>query len=323
MKNTVWELYLDECEKKIDFYLAKPFSHWFAQKRMLMRESFLSNGDVEHWERALETIGEISDKYGRAGQGGATKANSRYRLEAALKSLVPWRKGPFEIGGLRIDAEWQSDIKWCRVQRVVGSLEGLSVLDVGCGNGYYAWRMLNDGAAFVLGVEPSILSIYQFIAVSSFRNPAPLAILPFLSSDVGMVPERFERVFSMGVLYHRRDPLAHLRELRQCLSPRGVLVLETLVSPDRGDTVLVPKDRYASMRNVWTVPSASRVLRWLHDAGYSFASCEDVSITTTYEQRTTQWMPFKSLEDFLNPHNSGLTIEGYEAPRRAIFLASV
>ena len=39
----------------------------------------------------------------------------------------------------------------------------------------------------------------------------------------------FDTVFSMGVLYHRRDPLGHLRELAECLRPGGELVLETLV----------------------------------------------------------------------------------------------
>ena len=288
-----------------------------------MRESFLNNGNVGDWERALETVNEISKEYRGGTHEGITGAGTLIQLELALQSFVPWRKGPFEIMGLRIDAEWQANMKWDRVRRVVGPLKGLSVLDVGCGNGYYAWHMLQDGATFVLGVDPSILAIYQFLAISSFRNSVPFTILPFGSSEMGRLPLGFERVFSMGVLYHRRDSVGHLRELRKCLGDGGVLVLETLVSQDTGDSVLVPKDRYASMRNVWAVPSVSRVLRWLSDAGYRSASCEDVSITTTDEQRVTKWMPFKSLEDFLDPNDRNLTVEGYDAPRRAIFLASV
>ena len=288
-----------------------------------MRESFLNNGHVGYWERALEAVKETREECGGGSNERTVRVNTHSKLESALKSFVPWRKGPFEIMGLRIDAEWAADMKWERVKKVVGPLDGFSVLDVGCGNGYYAWRMLDEGARFVLGVEPSILAIYQFLAVSNFRNRVPIVILPFGSSEVGTVPVGFERVFSMGVLYHRRDPLGHLRELKKCLGAGGSLVLETLVSRDRENSVLVPKDRYASMRNVWTVPSVSRVLRWLSDAGYSSASCEDVTVTTMDEQRTTQWMPFKSLKDFLDPNDLNLTIEGYDAPRRAIFLASV
>ena len=319
----MWELYLEECEKKIDFYFTRGFSRWFEEKHSFMRESFLDNGHVGRWEGALETIREISEEFNGRNSERSVGNDALSRLETSLKFLVPWRKGPFEIMGLNLDSEWRADMKWDRVRKVVGPLTGLSVLDVGCGNGYYAWRMLEEGAAFVLGVEPSILPIYQFLAVSKFRNPVPVAILPIGSSEVEKVPIAFERVFSMGVLYHRRDPFAHLRELKKLLGARGTLVLETLVSRDKRDSVLVPKDRYASMRNVWAVPSISRVLRWLSEAGYASASCEDVSVTTTNEQRTTQWMPFKSLKDFLNPDDLSLTIEGYDAPRRAIFLASV
>ena len=45
--------------------------------------------------------------------------------------------------------------------------------------------------------------------------------------------------------------------------------------------------------------------------------------TTTNEQRATPWMTFESLADFLNPSNSNETCEGYPAPIRAIFTASI
>jgi tRNA (mo5U34)-methyltransferase len=47
----------------------------------------------------------------------------------------------------------------------------------------------------------------------------------------------------------------------------------------------------------------------------------EVSKTTSQEQRSTDWMRFQSLPDFLDPNNPELTLEGLPAPRRAIFLA--
>lgn len=60
----------------------------------------------------------------------------------------------------------------------------------------------------------------------------------------------------MGVLYHRRSPLEHLWQLKDQLVQDGELVLETLVVEGDENTVLVPGDRYAQMRNVYFIPSA-------------------------------------------------------------------
>ena len=46
----------------------------------------------------------------------------------------------------------------------------------------------------------------------------------------------------------------------------------------------------------------------------------DVTKTTTDEQRSTNWMTFESLPDYLNKENHNLTIEGHPAPIRAIIL---
>ena len=86
-------------------------------------------------------------------------------IEAVLKKLMPWRKGPFNLHGIFIDTEWRSDWKWQRIAPYISPLEGRTVLDVGCGNGYYGWRMLGEGARFVLGIDPTWLFLMQFLAV--------------------------------------------------------------------------------------------------------------------------------------------------------------
>ncbi len=131
----------------------------------------------------------------------------------------------------------------------------------------------------------------------------------------------FDTVLSLGVLYHRREPLTHLKELIGCLRPGGQLVLETLVHTD-ADHVLVPEGRYAQMRNVWAVAGTNRVLDWMREAGLHDARLVDETPTTTDEQRATEWMTFQSLADFLDPNDHTLTREGHPAPRRAIFTAT-
>jgi len=47
----------------------------------------------------------------------------------------------------------------------------------------------------------------------------------------------------------------------------------------------------------------------------------DVTDTTIDEQRSTDWMRFNSLQDFLDPENPSRTVEGYPGPRRATVIA--
>ncbi len=81
-------------------------------------------------------------------------------LRQHLMQLHPWRKGPFRFHGLTIDTEWRSDWKWDRLSPHVDFRERL-VLDVGCGNGYFGWRMLNAGASWVCGLDPFHLYVMQ------------------------------------------------------------------------------------------------------------------------------------------------------------------
>jgi tRNA (mo5U34)-methyltransferase len=195
------------------------------------------------------------------------------------------------------------------------------VLDVGCGNGYHCWRMAGAGAHLVLGIDPTLLYLMQFLAVDHFLRVPAVAVLPLALEALPAGMTGFDTVFSMGVLYHRRSPMDHLRDLRRLLRRGGELVLETLVLDGPGDRVLVPEGRYSMMRNVWFIPAPDALVKWLGRNGFRNVRVLDVSTTTVREQRSTQWMRFKSLADFLDPDDPARTIEGLPAPRRGIFLA--
>jgi len=239
----------------------------------------------------------------------------------ALKKLNPWRKGPFNYFGIHIDTEWRSHLKWDRVVMAIQPLAGRTVLDLGCGNGYYLWRMAGEGVGFALGVDPSLLFLVQFQVFQNSIQNARVGLLPLGMEDLPESVSGFDTVFSMGLLYHRRDPLVHLKQLFNFLCPGGELVLETLViEGGRGD-VLKPGERYAKMRNVWAIPSCAALGDWLEQVGFKKIRCVDVTTTTPNEQRKTEWMEYESLEDFLDPSAPSKTVEGYPAPKRAIFIA--
>ncbi|MEO1924394.1 MAG: DUF1698 domain-containing protein, partial [Gammaproteobacteria bacterium] len=128
-------------------------------------------------------------------------------------------------------------------------------------------------------------------------------------------------VFSMGVIYHRRDPIEHLEQLRNCLKSGGELVLETLVIDSEQPEDLQPEGRYSKMINVWSIPSCPLLIEWAKAAGFNNVRVIDVTKTTIEEQRKTAWTRFESLIDFLDKDDHNKTIEGYPAPIRAILLA--
>ncbi|HSJ47948.1 MAG TPA: tRNA 5-methoxyuridine(34)/uridine 5-oxyacetic acid(34) synthase CmoB, partial [Gammaproteobacteria bacterium] len=242
-------------------------------------------------------------------------------LEQALRQLHPWRKGPFCLFGLRIDTEWRSDWKWQRLREHIQPLQDRLVLDVGCGNGYHLWRMRGAGARLALGIDPTLLFVHQFAALQHYIRDPQAGLLPLALEELPARMAFFDTVFSMGVLYHRRSPFDHLQELREALRPGGELVLETLVTEGEAGQVLVPRDRYARMRNVWFIPSVPELQHWLERAGFLEVRCVDVTRTTTEEQRGTDWMRFESLAQCLDPDDPAKTVEGYPAPRRAILVA--
>jgi tRNA (mo5U34)-methyltransferase len=288
----------------------------------------LRHGDAGDWEEALAALPALRptqvDLKGaavRIGSAAQIDAETRARLHEALQQLHPWRKGPFSLFGVEIDSEWRSDRKWARIAPHL-DLRGRHVLDVGCGNGYYAWRMLGAGADWVLGIDPTLRFLAQFRAVQHYLDDPRVLLLPLRAEDLPPRLGCFDTVFSMGVLYHRRSPFEHLAELLDALRPGGELVLETLVVQGDADRVLVPSERYAMMRNVWFIPSPPAMLGWLRRAGFRDARLADLCATTTGEQRRTTWMRFESLADFLDPVDPRRTREGYPAPLRAVFIAS-
>lgn len=243
------------------------------------------------------------------------------KIESLLQQLHPWRKGPFSVHGLHIDTEWHSDWKWDRLVNHIQPLKDRRVLDVGCGSGYHCWRMWGAGASQVIGVDPSPRFVMQYWAMRHFTGPSPVHVLPMPLEGVPEGLQAFDTVFSMGVLYHRRDPQEHLQQLIGCLRPGGELVLESLIIEGEGNEVLVPEGRYAKMRNVWALPSPATLKKWLEQSGLQNVRLIDVSRTTVEEQRRTEWMRFESLADFLDPDDQSKTIEGRPAPTRAILLA--
>ncbi|WP_205953246.1 tRNA 5-methoxyuridine(34)/uridine 5-oxyacetic acid(34) synthase CmoB [Pantoea stewartii] len=306
-----------------------PLAKWLevlpAQISEWQRENL--HGHFRDWYKSLEYLPQLEPQrldllHSVSADRDDISDRHRQGIEKLLRNLMPWRKGPYSLYGTEINTEWRSDWKWDRVLPHISSLAGRTVLDVGCGSGYHMWRMIGAGAHLVVGIDPMQLFLCQFEAVRKLLNDDRRAHLLPLGIEQLPVLQAFDTVFSMGVLYHRRSPLDHLLQLKNQLVSGGELVLETLVIEGDVNQVLVPGERYAQMRNVYFIPSAEALKSWLEKCGFVDVRIVDFAVTTTDEQRRTDWMTSESLAEFLDPADSSKTVEGYPAPLRAVLVAT-
>ena len=329
---TVWGSSLGTYLFSVRDLLEKHFSYnevngWWERIESDLLSTFRKNGKTNFWEAQISQLPSIKNSSVDGERVVEVKSSDVVSqldiddIQTALQNLKPWRKGPFNYFGIHVDSEWRSDMKWGRISSVLGSLQNKKVLDVGCGNGYYMWRMLDKGASLVLGIDPSVLCLAQFRSLNKYAPNMPVGMIPVGTETLSEDMSWFDLVFSMGVLYHRRDPISHLIELRNMLKPGGRVVLETLIIDSHEKERLIPKSRYAQMRNVWELSSPPVIEEMLQSVGFQDVSCIDISKTTIEEQRATHWIDSFSLKNFIDPMDCSRTVEGYPAPVRACFIA--
>ena len=235
-------------------------------------------------------------------------------IEAVARLLMPWRKGPFRLGALFIDSEWRSQLKYNLLEPYF-DLRGKRVGDIGCNNGYYLFRMQAQQPAKLVGFDPSPLYYSQFRFLDRFfRSGIEYELLGV--EHVEHYEEPFDTLFCLGVLYHRSDPVATLKSLGKGLKPGGELFLDTFMIEGEGEYCLTPRGRYSKIPNIYFIPTVRALENWCLRAGFSRMEVLAKRKTDATEQRKTDWIATQSLEDFLDPDDSSLTVEGYPAPVR-------
>ncbi len=303
-------LHLETISKKRADYL----SHSDAKGKLL-------NEVVKEYSALKSSFSDFSSPKVKLGRPEDIDDALRLKLRESLLSMWPWRKGPFEVFGISINSEWRSDLKW---ERVIGQLKPLKnrhILDIGSSNGYYIFRMMQYYPAMVMGIEPYTNFYYQFMMLNSIAGIENIFTLPLKFEDTVTLSKKFNTVFCMGILYHRKSPIEFLSQIKKMLTADGELVLETLIIEGDSHNALVPEERYAKMPNVYFIPTIPVLITWLKSAGFKNARCVDISPTTMEEQRKTEWINTETLSDFLDPNDSSKTIEGYPAPVRAVVIA--
>ncbi len=236
------------------------------------------------------------------------------KIYDAAKQMMPWRKGPFEVCGTFIDSEWKSNIKY-NLLRKHFHLKDKRVADIGCNNGYYMFRMLEDEPKLLVGFDPSPLYKTQFDFINHFIKSE--IVYELLGVEhLEFYDEKFDTIFCLGVLYHRSDPVAMLKSLYKGLDKKGEVILDTFYIDGDDEICLSPQSSYSKIPNIYFVPTIKSLKNWCMRAGFDDFEVLETSKTDAAEQRKTEWIEGQSLEDFLDPADPSKTVEGYPAPQR-------
>lgn len=264
---------------------------------------------------------DFSSDIVRIGRTADIRDRERETVRQVLRAFMPWRKGPYRIFGIDVDAEWRSERKWNRLLPALPSLAGKVVADVGCNNGYYMFRTAHHDPLLLLGFEPAVQHYYTFRTLNGFAGQANLHIDLLGVEHLHLFPECFDCIFLLGIIYHRPSPIDTLRNVLTALRPGGTLLLESQAIPGDEPFALFPEGPYAKVPGSWFIPTGACLSNWLKRTGFSDISCFCRHPMSGEEQRRTEWMTFESYEDFIDKEHSGFTIEKYPAPWRVFFKA--
>jgi tRNA (mo5U34)-methyltransferase len=278
--------------------------------------------NVEPWYLQLQIASKIEKKnlsidYGDWFSVGVKEDLTQEEEEIILqtaKSLIPWRKGPFKIFDLEINSEWQSNIKYNLI-RPYFDLKDKVVADIGCNNGYYMFRMLEDKPTRLVGFDPSPLTLHQFEFINHFvKSDIVYELLGV--EHLEYYNHIFDFIFMLGVLYHRPDPVGTLKSLARGLNSKGEILIDTFMIDGDEELCLTPNKRYSKIPNIYFIPTIPALKNWLERAGFEDIEVIATTVTTSEEQRKTEWSFDQSLEDFLDEKDKTKTVEGYPAPKR-------
>ncbi|RUM38618.1 MAG: tRNA 5-methoxyuridine(34)/uridine 5-oxyacetic acid(34) synthase CmoB, partial [Desulfobulbus sp.] len=249
-----YQTYFPSAEIKTLYEVLRQKEQWVNQAKkgfLRYREPFQSvchlRADHCDFSRDTVIIGTADD----------ISAGDRQRVEQILRGFMPWRKGPFSIFDIPIDAEWRSHRKWNRIIPVLPDLEGKVVGDIGCNNGYYMFRMVPGKPRLVLGFEPYVQHYYTFRTLNGFARKKNLRIELLGIEHLQLFPNCFDVLFCLGIIYHRRSPLEALDDLFKALKPGGTLIIESQAIAGDEPMALFPEKTYAKVPGTWFVPTAS------------------------------------------------------------------
>jgi 2-polyprenyl-3-methyl-5-hydroxy-6-metoxy-1,4-benzoquinol methylase len=160
-------------------------------------------------------------------------------LERAISGpafMYPWRlrdgrEVPLAVAELESVHRTRSEMIESRVRAALAAAgPDATALDLACNEGWFSQRLLEWGAARVVGVDVRALNIQRATLLRDhFEIPAER--LAFRQADLFDVDAAslgvHDVVFVLGLIYHVENPMGVLRLARRCTRPGGLCVVES------------------------------------------------------------------------------------------------
>src|SRR5690606_38532316 len=174
-----------------------------------------------------------------AGSSSWSTVSRAEGLRARVEELGPWFHNLHLPGGIQTAPDhWlQADFpafKWAEIApHVPASLEGWTVLDIGCNAGYYSFELARRGARVTaIDVDPHYLRQARW-AAGELGLADRVELHQMQVYELARSDGQFDLVWFMGVLYHLRHPLLALDIIRR--RTRRMMVMQTLTMPGRSE----------------------------------------------------------------------------------------
>lgn len=113
-----------------------------------------------------------------------------------------------------------------RDPRAIRPLEGLRLLDIGCGGGLLSEPLARMGAD-VTGIDPAERNV-RIAALHAEESGVPVDYRATTAEALVAAGERFDAVLALEIVEHVADPAAFVATCHDLLRPGGLLILSTL-----------------------------------------------------------------------------------------------
>ena len=152
-------------------------------------------------------------------------------------------------------------------------LSGMTVLDIGCWDGFFSFECERRGASRVVASdlwENAGRGAFDFAReeLDSKIEPAEVSVYDLDPDKLG----RFDLVLFLGVLYHLKHPLLALEKIAACTNPGGLTIVDTVVDYkslfDRPLMAFYPGSDVNADPTNWWGPNSSAMAMMLGSVGY-------------------------------------------------------
>lgn len=215
---------------------------------------------------------------------GAQPRIDRAELERRVAAFPVWHYD-LDLGGVRTPirdetrrnrhAERRRYFFDAAVERLGGSLEGRTVLDLGCNAGFWSLAAIEAGAGHVLGIDARPMHVEQSELVFEARG-VPLERYEFRCADIYEIDLTaegpFDLVLFLGLLYHVHDPVGLFERLRRWTD--GMLVVDSTLSRAEGSVFALKQEpvedpRNAARSEVVLVPTRQAMVDLAEASGFA------------------------------------------------------